>query len=140
MMSMFFCYMCIIVYTEGEASIMTIGEIIKAYRKEHRMSMDTFAEKAGISRQYVWILERGESPKAGRPSQPTMDILNRIAAAMGMPEHQVPALLCLESIFYYHPLMPKYAKTGRFLLRMGKYSSRCEMRLLGMFLCVLGAF
>ena len=37
---------------------MTLGDIIKAYREKHDMSMDDFAKASGISKTYVWMLEK----------------------------------------------------------------------------------
>ena len=34
-----------------------LGDIIKEYRKSHRMSMDSFAERAGLSKPYISMLE-----------------------------------------------------------------------------------
>lgn len=39
-------------------AIMTLGEIIKNYRAEHKMSMDAFSQKVGLSKAYISILER----------------------------------------------------------------------------------
>ena len=36
---------------------MTLGDIIKQYRKDHGMSLDEFASLAKISKGYVWQLE-----------------------------------------------------------------------------------
>ena len=41
---------------------MTLGEIIKQYRDENKMSMDAFAKKAGLSKAYISILERNYNP------------------------------------------------------------------------------
>ena len=42
---------------------MTLGDIIKDYRKSHNMSMDLFAEKSGISKAYISLLEKNKHPK-----------------------------------------------------------------------------
>lgn len=37
---------------------MTLGDIIKDYRKTHHLSMDAFSEKSGISKAYISLLEK----------------------------------------------------------------------------------
>ncbi len=41
-----------------------LGDIIKEYRKSHRMSMDSFAERAGLSKPYISMLEKNFNPKS----------------------------------------------------------------------------
>lgn len=53
----------------------TIGEYIKTYRKNHHMTMDEFAEKAGISKGYVSMLESGYNPQTKKRIAPTIDML-----------------------------------------------------------------
>lgn len=40
---------------------MTLGDIVKEYRREHSMSMGEFAKKAGVSKAYISLLERNEN-------------------------------------------------------------------------------
>ena len=37
---------------------MTLGDLIKNYREETGMSMDEFAEKSGLSKGYISMLEK----------------------------------------------------------------------------------
>ena len=63
---------------------MTLGEIIKKYRAEHRMSMDDFSQNSGISKSYISLLEKNKHPKTGNPIAPSIDSIKRAAAGMGM--------------------------------------------------------
>lgn len=63
---------------------MTLGEIIKTYRKEHGMSMDAFAEKSGISKAYISLLEKNKHPKTGNSIAPSIAIIQSAAKAMNM--------------------------------------------------------
>ena len=63
---------------------MTIGELIKAYRKEHKMSQREFAAKCGLSNGMISLFERGTNPKTNEPITPTLPTLNCIATGMGL--------------------------------------------------------
>lgn len=63
---------------------MIIGDLIKKYRKEHHYSLQDFADRSGLSKQYVWILENNLSPQTGKPPKPNMMTLNKIAKGMNM--------------------------------------------------------
>lgn len=63
---------------------MTLGEIIKAYRDEHDLSMDSFAEKSGISKAYISLLEKNRHPKTGKPITPSIITIKQAADGMGM--------------------------------------------------------
>lgn len=63
---------------------MTLGEIIKAYRTTHNISMETFAAKSGISKAYISLLEKNKHPKTGRPIAPSIQNIKKAADAMGM--------------------------------------------------------
>lgn len=57
----------------------SIGERIKARREALGWSLSKLAEEAGVSKGYLWSLEKGEVKS--RPSGPTLD---RIAEALGV--------------------------------------------------------
>jgi transcriptional regulator with XRE-family HTH domain len=63
---------------------MTLGEFIKAYRDKNGLSQRQFADKSGVSNGYISMLEKNENPKTGQPLSPSMPVLKKIAAAMGM--------------------------------------------------------
>ena len=63
---------------------MKIGEIIKNYRAEHRLSQRTFAAQCEVSNGYISMLEEGKNPKTGEPIIPSVGTLKKIASAMGM--------------------------------------------------------
>ena len=59
-----------------------LGEKIRKLRREQKMSMDTLASKAEMSKSYLWELENSDV------ANPTMEILTRIAAELLVtPEH-----------------------------------------------------
>ncbi len=63
---------------------MTLGDIIKAYRDEHDMSMDEFSRASGISKTYVWMLEKNINPKTGKEIIPTVEYIQKAAKGMFM--------------------------------------------------------
>ncbi len=63
---------------------MTLGEIIKKYRKEHGLSMDAFSKRSGISKSYISILEKNQHPKTGKPITPSVDSIKQAAIGMNM--------------------------------------------------------
>lgn len=61
---------------------MTIGDILKDYRKKHELSQDKFVEKSGISKGYVSMLENNTNARNGKPIQPTIETLRKLACGM----------------------------------------------------------
>ena len=63
---------------------MRLGNIIKNYRETNGISMDVFAEKSGISKSYIGVLENGIRPKTGKPVHPSVKIIRKAARGMNM--------------------------------------------------------
>lgn len=63
---------------------MTLGELIKGYRSAHEMSMDDFAQKSGISKAYISLLEKNKHPKTGKPIAPSVDSIRKAAIGMNI--------------------------------------------------------
>lgn len=61
---------------------MILGEIIKKFRTEHKMSMDIFAKKSGLTKGYISMLEKNEHPKSKKPIIPTDETLKKVARGM----------------------------------------------------------
>jgi transcriptional regulator with XRE-family HTH domain len=57
----------------------TLGERLRWLRQKRRMSLDQLASAAGISRAYLWKLER--KPDAN----PSIELLDKLAKALGVP-------------------------------------------------------
>ena len=64
---------------------MTLGEIIREYRTEHRLSMEEFGNRIGASKQYISMLERNMNPSTGRPPKPTLEKIAAVASVVGEP-------------------------------------------------------
>ncbi len=64
--------------------ILTLGDIIKDYRKTNKMSMDLFAEKSGLSKAYISLLEKNRHPKTGKPIAPSIQCIKQAAKGMNV--------------------------------------------------------
>lgn len=61
---------------------MTLGEIIKEYRASQGLSQDAIADRSGLSKAYISILERNKNPKTGVAPIPSLKTINAIAIAI----------------------------------------------------------
>lgn len=61
---------------------MTIGDIVKKYRADNRVSVREFAEKTGLSSGYVSMLENGINPRSNKPISPTIPSLKKVAQGL----------------------------------------------------------
>lgn len=62
---------------------MTLGEIIKKYREENRLSQREFAKLTGLSNSYISQLEMNQNSKNGLPIKPQLETIKAVADAMG---------------------------------------------------------
>ena len=62
---------------------MTLGDVIKRYRTDNSLSMDAFAKKSGLSKGYIGMLEKNKHPKTGKEIAPSIEIIKKVADAIG---------------------------------------------------------
>ena len=67
-----------------EEKKITLGEFIKKYRDDNKLSMDQFAKMSGVSKAYISVLEKNKRPKTGKPVTPSIPIVKNIAKAMNV--------------------------------------------------------
>ena len=72
---------------------MTLGELIRAYRSEHNMNMQEFADNCGLSKAYISILERNINPSTGKPPIPSLETIRSIAKTLHKDFNDVIAAL-----------------------------------------------
>ena len=72
-----------------------VGAIISEKREALGIPPAVLARKAGVGRTTLWILERGENPRTGKPSRPAKDLLERLGAALCLTPAEVDELLDL---------------------------------------------
>lgn len=63
---------------------MTLGDVIKKYRKTHDLSMDAFSGKSGISKAYISLLEKNKHPQTGKAIAPSIQCIKQAADGMDM--------------------------------------------------------
>lgn len=63
---------------------MYIGEIIKKYRDEHKLSQRAFAARTSLSPSYINTLEKIYNPKTNKPYSVTTDVAIEISNAMNI--------------------------------------------------------
>ncbi len=86
---------------------MTLGDYIKEYRLSRKFSMDDFAQKTGISKAYISILERNFNPSTGKAAIPSLDVIKKVATATGVDFNDLIAMLDAEQAVYVgRPLPP----------------------------------
>lgn len=61
---------------------MTLGDYIRAYRREAKLSQREFAKKCDLSNGYISMLERGINPKTNEPITPSLVQLKKLADGM----------------------------------------------------------
>lgn len=61
---------------------MTLGEVIKAYCDEHKMSIRKFAQTTGMTHGYISMLINGRNPKTNVPIVPSIQAYAKIADAL----------------------------------------------------------
>lgn len=63
---------------------MYLGGVIKEYRDNHHMTMEEFANKAGLSKGYISMLEKNQHPQNKREIVPSLDTFRKAAKAMNI--------------------------------------------------------
>ncbi|OXS80149.1 helix-turn-helix domain-containing protein [Domibacillus enclensis] len=66
-----------------------IGEVIKKYRKEAKLTATELAERIGVTQGTISQLETGKR-------KPSIDMLERIASVLGIPEKLLKAFVALD--------------------------------------------
>ena len=63
---------------------MKLGEIIREYRLNNKMSMGDFARVSGLSKPYVSMLESNKNSKGGGEINPSVDTITKVAQVVGL--------------------------------------------------------
>jgi len=63
---------------------MTIGNLVKTYRQEHDLPMQEFADRCGLSKSYISMLEKNINPRNNKPIIPTIETYKKIARGMNL--------------------------------------------------------
>lgn len=76
-----------------EEKKITLGEFIKKYRDDNKLSMDQFAKMSGVSKAYISVLEKNKRPKTGKPVTPSISIIKNIAETMNISFNELINML-----------------------------------------------
>lgn len=63
---------------------MELQDFIKQYRKEKHLTMQEFADRCGLSKGYISMLESGRHPQSQRQIVPSIETYGKLAAGMDM--------------------------------------------------------
>lgn len=63
---------------------MFLGELISEFRAERDLTMQQFADLAGLSKAYISMLEKNQHPQSKRPLVPSIATCAKIAHAMSI--------------------------------------------------------
>ena len=63
---------------------MYLGGVIKEYREKHGITMEDFANNAGLSKGYISMLEKNKHPQNKREIVPSLDTFRKAAKAMNI--------------------------------------------------------
>jgi len=70
-----------------------ISKIVKEYRISHDLSIREMAKQCGVSHSYIAILENESNPNTGNKSNPTAQILRKLAKGMGITYAELLVLM-----------------------------------------------
>ncbi|MFJ8529669.1 helix-turn-helix domain-containing protein [Bacillus sp. NPDC094106] len=73
----------------------TLGKVISDYRLKNKLSQRDFATLCDVSHSYINKLEKGVDPRSGKPVEPTLLMIEKIAKAMKKSKNEL-----LEEIGY----------------------------------------
>lgn len=62
---------------------MTIGDVIKEFRKLNDLNLEEFGKMCGLSKSYISMLENNKDPR-GNPVNPSLETIDKIASAIGV--------------------------------------------------------
>ncbi len=63
---------------------MFLGEFITIYRARNKLTLQEFADKCGLSKGYIAMLEKNYNPKTKSKIIPSISTFAKVAAAMGI--------------------------------------------------------
>ena len=72
---------------------MDLSTIIKTFREKHDFTMQEFADKCGLSKGYISMLEKGVQPRSDRKIIPSISTISKIASAMGVTTDELVSQL-----------------------------------------------
>ena len=72
---------------------MFLGDLIKNYRTQNKLSQRDFAKLCNLSHTYIAALEKNIDSRTGKPIAPTLDTVKYVSKAMNMSVEDILHLL-----------------------------------------------
>lgn len=72
---------------------MFLGDLIKEYRINNKLSLRDFAKKCGLSHTYISALEKNIDPRTGKPIAPTLDTVKYVSHGMNKSIEEILKIL-----------------------------------------------
>ncbi len=91
---------------------MHLGILIKEYRDEYGLSMDDFADKSGLSKAYISMLEKNENSRSKKPIIPSLETIKAVSDAIGLDFNRIIEIIDPDTEV---KLTPTTAKINRHL-------------------------
>lgn len=88
---------------------MTLGDLIKEYRNNNKLSLRDFAQKCGLSHTYISALEKNIDSRTGKPIAPTLDTVKYISKGMNISIEDILKILDDEQEFKMNAEAPKFS-------------------------------
>ena len=63
---------------------MSLEDILRQYREAENLSMQEFADRCGLSKGYISMLEKGHHPQNSRALVPSLNTIKALANGMNM--------------------------------------------------------
>lgn len=86
---------------------MILGDLIKEYRANNKLSLRDFAQRCGLSHTYISALEKNIDSRTGKPIAPTLDTVKYISKGMNLSIEEILKILDDEQEFKMNEEAPK---------------------------------
>ncbi|MEA4821897.1 MAG: helix-turn-helix transcriptional regulator [Erysipelotrichales bacterium] len=63
---------------------MNLSQFIRSYRKANKLTMQELADKSGLSKGYISMLENDNNYRAKKKTIPSIDVLKKLSKAMNI--------------------------------------------------------
>ena len=97
--------------------LIELGRTLRQRREDIGVPRAVLAQRIGVSSTYMWMIERAAPRKNGEPSQPSKELVERWAAALGLS-----ALAVAEALALAGHVSPTTRTARRSLLTFGGFS------------------
>lgn len=77
---------------------MTLGEVVHEYRTKNKLTMQEFADRCGLSKGYISMIEKGKHPQNARNLVPTFETIAKIAKGMNTDINTFVSVLNLDTL------------------------------------------